>query len=396
MRILLIHNYYRWRGGEDIFFDGLQDLLRTKGHSIDLFAAYSDALATTSTMRRAGVAIQAFYSGEVAERLRQRLQEFKPDVVHVQNVFPLLSPSVYSVIDQNHLPLVHTIQNFRFVCPSGLAFTHNELCLRCQHNNNFHAVALRCLHGSLSQSALYASIIGVHRGLGTFSKKTGHLLPVNRLLADTLRQEYPAAPMTVLPNFIDTRNYALRIGSGKSIVYLGRLSEEKGLRTLLRAIALVKDVTLDIIGDGPLRAEIEASTNEQIRYHGFVKNVTRFNILRNAAALVMPSLCHDACPLAVLEAFACGVPVIASRRGGLPDLVADGENGILVEAGNAAALADAAQRLVNSPTLSAQMGAVARRRAEQEFDISVYYQRLIRIYEQVITATEKQGLPVSN
>lgn len=384
MRVLVIHNLYRWRGGEDDMALRLADLLERRGHAVHRFFADSRDLEHASTPRRVRAAVEAVYSGRAARQLQEVIDRFRPDIAHVFNVLPLLSPSVYDVLARRSLPVFQSIQSFRFLCPSGMAFTRGELCFRCQKGNTLPAVVFRCCHGSLGQSALYALVLGTHRRLRTLGGKTGHLLPVNSLLARMLREEFPSAPITVLPNFIDSERFTMRETFEPSFVFLGRLFPEKGTATLLEALARVNGARLDIVGDGLLAAELKRQADSvapgRVSFHGYLGGPERFAPLRRALALVLPSASHDACPLVALEAMAQGVPVIASRRGGLPDLVCDGETGRLFEAGLAGELAAIMQAFVDTPEQVHRMGAAARRRAESEFDSASYYQRLHQLY----------------
>lgn len=390
MRVLLIHNFYRWRGGEDEFVERLYRMLQGRGHEVELFSARSEEIEQYGLFRRLKTAAESLYSFSTVQRLRHTVQEFRPDVLHAHNVFPLLSPSVYWVADQLHLPLVQSVHNFRFICPNGFAFTHGAVCFRCQTSHTLHAIRLKCLHGSLSQSVLYASVIGLHRHLGTFGKHTGQLLPVNKMLAEILRREFPSAPITILPNYIETARYQVRNHFKPSFVYLGRLSDEKGVRTLIHAMRYTHDVTLDVIGTGTLLDELKREADllapRCVTFHGFISGEARFDLLKNATALIMPSLSHDSWPMAVLESLAMGVPVIASRQGGLPDLVRHGESGLLFDAGQPQQLAAAMMQLARSPDQVKQMGVVARRYAETEFDVAIYYDKLMTIYQHEINS----------
>jgi len=388
MRILLIHNFYRWRGGEDEFVERLHGMLQERGHVVQLFSARSGEIEHYAFPQRLKIAAESFYSFSTAQRLRQLVQEFHPDVLHVHNVFPVLSPSVYWIASELHLPLVQSVHNFRFICPNGFAFTHGEVCFRCRASHTLHAIRLKCSHGSLSQSALYASVIGIHKYLKTFGERTGRLLPVNRMLAEMLHREFPSARVTLLPNYIETSRYQPRDNFKPSFVYLGRLSEEKGVRTLIQAMRYTDDLSLEVVGSGVLLDELKRDADSiapgRVTFHGFISGEGRFSLLKSATALIMPSQSHDSWPMAVLESLALGVPVIASRQGGLPDLVRDGETGLLFEAGHAEQLALAMQKLAESPDLAKQMGLAARHSAETEFDVDVYYQKLIGIYQQEI------------
>src|SRR5574341_391442 len=384
MRVLIVHNFYRQAGGENNVVERLAGMLEARDHTMQVFSADSREVESYSPLQSLRLLPESLYSRRMAARLSRVIDHFRPDVVHVHNVFPLISPSAYWVFQQKRVAVVHTVHNFRFLCPNGLAFTHGQLCFRCKSGNPLSAVRFRCLHGDLKQSLLYALVIGVHRRLNTFGQRTGHLLPVNSLLARLLREAFPAAPITILPNCIESAQYAARTDCGPSFVYLGRLSEEKGVHTLLEALPHTERLRLDVVGEGPwlgvLKRRAEEIAGGRVTFHGHVAGEARFELLRKASALVMPSGSHDACPMAVLEAMALGVPVVASRRGGLPDLVRDGETGLLFEAGQSRQLAAALQRLADAPELVRQMGLAARQRAVAEFDVEVYYRKLLGVY----------------
>jgi glycosyltransferase involved in cell wall biosynthesis len=227
--------------------------------------------------------------------------------------------------------------------------------------------------------------------MGTFEKYSGHLVPVNSHLAKALRQTFPAATMTVLPNYIETSHYQERTDFEARFVYLGRLSEEKGILTLLTALQATPQAKLDIVGDGPQRSQLEAYARDhlapdQAHFYGFISGSERFEILRRATAMIVPSVWHEPCPVSVLEAMALGVPVVATRQGGLPDLVVDGKTGLLFNAGDASQLGRCLERLASSPDTVRQLGRSAREHALTEFDVEVHYQRLMGVYAAAIAA----------
>jgi glycosyltransferase involved in cell wall biosynthesis len=395
MRVLVVHNFYRWRGGEDEAAIHLADTLEAHGHSVERFYADSSALTGAPVAQKISAAIQTAYSWSAATRLHNVIRRFRPHLAHIFNIMPLHSPSVYWALSRRRVPIVQSIQNFRFVCPNGFAFTHGEICLRCRHGDVLSAVRLKCLHGDLTQSVLYAGTTGIHRWLGTFAHKAGHLMPVNSMLAKILQEEFPHTPITVLPNCIDTQAFTPRANFDHQFAYLGRLSPEKGVGVLVEAVGHVNGSRLDVVGDGELIGELRQLAARvapgRVVFHGRIIGRARFEVVRRARALIVPSVWHEPCPMVVLEAMAQGIPVVASRRGGLPDLVSEGDSGLLFEAGRAAELAAHLEKLTSSDALVRHLGEGARRRAEELFDVNVHYRQLQEIYSRALDSSVASG-----
>lgn len=403
MKILMCHNLYRFRGGEERVKDLLVDLLRARGHDVIEYLADSREIDDYCALRRLGVGLRASYAPATVRAVRRLVHQSRPDVAHVHNVFPLLSPSLYVALHDLGVPVVQHIHNFRLLCPNGLFFVEGAVCQRCAGGNFAHAVIHRCLHGSLPMSAAYAASMALHWRLGTFPHKLGWLLAPNRFTADALIRRISAAGgdparVVVLPHPIDTANLTPRQGQAFEpvVIYMGRLSAEKGLSTLVQAMAQVPELELHLIGDGPERAALEAQVAAlrlgNVRFLGYVAGEARFARLREAMCLAMPSLMHEQFGMAIAEAFALGVTVVASGMGALPELVQHEENGLLFTAGRVDELAACLKRLAGDPALVLRLGEAARRTVEQNHNPDAYYARLMDVYRRAVVERSESRL----
>ncbi len=385
MKILLCHNFYRYRGGEDVFVEKLAALLESRGHAVHWLAAHNRDLAERNLVGKLGSGIAAFYARDTMRRAYALIDAHQPDIAHVHNVFPQLSPSLYVALARRSVPVVQHVHNFRFLCPNGLFYTHGELCQRCADGNFAHAVRLRCLHGSLTQSAVYAGSLALHWALDTFPEKLGTLIVANPFTALQLWQRLGEDfPIHVLEHFIDPLPRAGRTALGKTVVYMGRLSEEKGIGTILDAAALLPGVPFRLVGSGPLEDTLPGAARERgldnVEVRGFVGGEARFEALEDALCAIVPSLVYEQFGMAALEAYAYELPVIATKMGALRHIVEEGRTGLLIPPGDAEALAAAIRQLADNPEQALAMGQRGRRLAETTYSPDRYYERLMQVY----------------
>ncbi len=389
MRILLCHNFYRYRGGEDVFVERLAALLESKGDAVHWLSANSRQLADQGLLKRLQSGLGALYSPETIRRVEEQIVSFQPDVAHVHNVFPQLSPSLYAALAHHNLPVVQHLHNFRFLCPNGLFYTHGETCQRCVGGNFMHAVRLRCLHGSLTQSAAYAASLAFHWKIGTFPHKLGTLIAANPSTAAYFRERLgEGIPIQVLEHFIDVPPRPQKKTAGRAVVYMGRLSQEKGVWTILDAAHQLADIPFHLIGAGPLEGALRQAARERhldnVHIHGFIAGEGRFDFLRDALCVVVPSLVYEQFGIAVLEAYAWELPVIASNLGALAHIVRDGETGLLFPAGDVEALVASIRQLAANPSAVLVMGQQGRQLLEAAYTPETYYTRLMQIYREAM------------
>jgi glycosyltransferase involved in cell wall biosynthesis len=379
-RVLIVHNRYRQRGGEDAVVDAESELLRRHGHVVHAYERHNDELAGLS---RGRVLLDSLWSARSRRELQALAVSFRPDLVHVHNSFPLISPSVHAAARELGLPVVQSLHNFRLLCPQGTLLRDGRPCDDCVGRAPWPAVRHRCYHDSRPHSAGVALMLQLHRLRGTWQRDVTLHLALNRFCADTLvRGGLPRDRIRLKPNFADLPPPPP--GQRQGLLFVGRLSPEKGTALLAAAAARrPSGPPIRVIGDGPDRARLAGRPGLQLL--GELPPAAVTQAMQRAAALLLPSLAAEAFPRALVEAFACGLPVIASRAGALPELVRHGDTGLLFEAGDEHALVSAMQWAEDHPQAMQAMGAAARAHQQQHWTGDQVHRRLCEVYEEALT-----------
>ena len=384
-RVLLVHNAYRSHGGEDSVVEAEHELLCSRGHRVELFSRHNDDLALLS---KAVAAAGTIWSHRSAVGLALVLQRFRPDIVHFHNTFPLISPSAYWVVSKAGLPIIQTLHNFRLHCPQAMYLRDGKVCEDCLGKMPWRSVQHACYRNSRAQSAVLTGMLVVHRLIGTYKHKVTRYIALNEFCRTKfIDGGLPADRVVIKPNFVDFKAPGEVIRSG--FLYVGRLSTEKGVALLVQAWTEQKSGSLTVIGSGPeaFRLDDVARLTAVGAQVGDAVRVA----MQGAMALVLPSICYDSFPRTLVEAFACALPVIASRLGPLADLVEDGVTGLLFEPSNAVDLANKMHWAQNHSEAMAEMGRNARAKYESEFSAERNYQQLISIYEDSIKAVTEEA-----
>jgi glycosyltransferase involved in cell wall biosynthesis len=393
LRVLMVHNRYRsgQPSGEDRVVDQETALLRAAGHEVEAFERRSDDIAGMSVPARAAVPLRVPWNGAVRAELLAVLRARRPDVVHVHNTFPLLSPSVVAACTTAGVPLVATLHNYTLVCPSGTLFRSGRVCSVCVGASPLPAVRHGCYRGSAVATVPIAVSAALNRdrwwsGVTRFFCISGSQ---RRLLADA---GMPPDKLVVKYNFVlDPAQH--RQGPGGYVLFLGRLTQEKGARLLMAGWDHLvaggpPGVPLVIAGAGPLEGEVRrwAAGRADVRVLGLQGREESARLVAGAMALVAPSEWMETFGLVVVEAQAAGVPVVAAGHGAFAELVDDGVTGLLHRPHDPASLADGLRRITSSPDANARMGAAARLRYERDFTPHVGLERLEAGYADAITA----------
>ncbi len=419
MKVLQINKFFYRRGGAETHFLDLCHLLESKGHEVIHFSTqnpanelspYSRYFVKGIEMRgRHGlfsglkIAEHIFYSSEAARQLECLIKKTKPEIAHLHNIYRHLSPSILLVLKKYKIPMVMTLHDYKLICPNYQLFTQGKICERCKRHKYYQAIFHRCVFGKILPSAAAALEMSFHKLWGVYEKNINIFISPSQFLKDKFIEWGQAGKkIKVLPNFVipsdgSPKNSHPELVSGsyempkqvrhdikKYLLYFGRLSQEKGLLTLLSAMQKLPEVSLHIVGDGPLflplkKGEIKRGFN--ITLVGYKSGFELAQEIAGAQAIVVPSVWYENYPLSVLEAMSYGKPVIASAIGGLLEIVREGESGFLFRPGDVNDLADKLKQLWADENLAKKMGQTAQAQVLKENSFEKYYQELMAVYE---------------
>lgn len=387
MRVLIAHNAYQQRGGEDVVAEAEGELLRAHGHEVLLYTRHNDELAQ---MGRLQAAAGTLWSRRSAREVRALIAEQRPDVVHVHNSFPLISPSLHAAAHDAGVPVVQTLHNFRLLCPQAMLLREGRVCEDCVGRAPLPGVRHGCYRGSHAQSGVLAGMLLLHRALGTWQTKVARYIALNSFCRDKfIEGGLPAARIAIKPNFVDLPMPPAQPRSG--LLYVGRLAPEKGIATLAQAALQLPPGSLRVAGTGPELERLQGLP--AVTLLGALNGAQVADEMARAAALVMPSLWYENFPRTLVEAYACGLPVLASRLGALATLVEHERTGLLVAPGDAAAWAQAMRRVLDDGTQLAAMGHAARALYEREYTAEANHRTLLAIYEEAIAERRREAAP---
>lgn len=389
MRILLIHNSYQQFGGEDVVFSQEQELLKHAGHQVLTYCRSNREIVRYSALQRVALVKRMAWARDTRREIANLLRTQKPDLVHVHNTFLIISPSVYSACQEAHIPVVQTLHNYRLFCPSADFFRHGHTCEDCLKHTLWHGILHGCYRDSRAETSAVALMLTVHRRLSTWTEKVNYFIALSAFS----RQKFieggvPAEKVAVKPNFVYS-DPGCRVGAGDYALFIGRLSPEKGVFTLLRAWQQIqKHIPLRIVGDGPLRGSLESRARQMglcdVRFLGQLPHDKVSAALKGARCLVFTSEWYETFGMAMIEAFACGVPVIASRLGVMQEIVGDGRTGLHFKPGDPEDLAAKVEWAWTHPDQMGAMGRAARAEYEAKYTPERNYHMLMDIYQGAI------------
>jgi len=385
MRILLAHASYRVPGGEDRYVSQELDLLR-ETHEVELLSAENERLGPTVT-----TAARMLYSRERIAEVEAALTRFRPDVVHVHNVYPGFGPAVHVASARRRTPLVMTVHNYRMRCPNGLMFTEGTTCRRCVPGVYAHAVLHECFP-TKQQAGAYAISLWLHRFLHRLERKVAIFIAPSAFMRDELERWGIAPERIHLIRHPAEMAVASAAGTGEFGLYAGRLSPEKGVDTLLRALAIAGDPPFVIAGDGPqdtiLRRLAADLGLERARFTGRVPAADVRSLLDRARFLVIPSLSHETASLSALEGLAAGRPLLATRTGALSELVGD-DRGMLCGPRDVHGMAEQIRRMMADDDLCTNAGDHAAAFAREDLSPDRHRSALEAAYASAIASDDR-------
>jgi glycosyltransferase involved in cell wall biosynthesis len=395
MRIVLCHNYYQQPGGEDRVFADEAQLLSSRGHDVVTFTRHNESVCDMGPW---SLAAQTLWNRQAATELERVVRAHRADIVHFHNTLPLISPATYYAARRAGAAVVQTLHNYRLLCPKATFFRDGGPCESCLGKSvPWPAVKHACYRDDRAASVAVAAMLTFHRAFGTYQNSVDAYIAVSKYsLQKFVSGGLPAEKLHLRPNFI-LEDPGCGSGGGRYALYLGRLAPEKGIETLLKAWQQ-HDPGLPLVvgGDGPLATLVEkvAEVCDRILWLRHCPHEQAMKRLGEAVMLIVPSLWYEVCPKTVLEAYAKGTPVIASRLGALAELVLEGRTGECFAPGSAADLAATVRRLRASPRLL-NMRHSARQLFETHYAADPSYWRLLDIYNHAYRVRHGRSLPIA-
>jgi glycosyltransferase involved in cell wall biosynthesis len=415
MRILYCNKYNFPFSGTEVYLFELMELMRAQGHETALFSMadkrgrpspYDQFLAPPVDFKaehglfaRLRLAAHALYSREARRRLGRMIEEFRPDVAHVRNIYHHLSPSILWELKKHGVPVVYHLNDFKLICPTYNLVSHGRACERCRGGRFWPVVSEGCYAGGRAQALVLAAEAYVHKWLRTYQTCVDRFLAPSQFVKVKLVENgWAADRIDVIPHFQKLPEDAPpEPGSKAPIVYFGRLSREKGVADLLWAMTQVRHVPLVIAGDGPQREQLENLADSlsltNVSFAGHLTGDALEQLIASARFTILPSRAYETLGKSILESYAQGRPVIASSLGSRCEMVLPGQTGLLFPAGDIGQLKDCISFLYERPDLARVVGATGRELVRERHSPDTHYQAVMRLYEGMVES-RKSSLPV--
>jgi glycosyltransferase involved in cell wall biosynthesis len=410
--LLAINNYYYYRGGaETVFlehnrmFEALhwQVVPFAMQHPKNLDSPWSHQFVDEielgehySLRGKLTRAAKVIYSFEARDKLTRLLDTITPDICHAHNIYHHLSPSILGLLHSRGIPTVMTLHDLKIACPAYNMLAADGICERCKGGRLHNVLLHRCIKRSVSLSAVVMLESMLHRLLGSYRNHVSRFVVPSRFNIDKFCEwGFPRTLFHHVPNFVAVERYMPQFSPGRDFVYFGRVSREKGLATLIRAVASAGG-SLRVIGTGPQLEELQSLVGElaaNVTFLGYLTGEALHHEVRRARAVVLPSECYENAPMTVLEAYALGKPVIGARIGGIPEQILEGRTGVTFTSGDPISLAAALRAMTDRTDVEVEeLGRAGRQWVEQEFGIARYRDRMLDIYRELGVETRVDSM----
>lgn len=388
MKIFLIHNYYQQFGGEDHVFAAESCLLEKHGHRIFHYTVHNDCIKKLNALK---LACSTLWNKTIAHELLGVIRKIRPDVIHFNNTFPLISPAAYYVAKAEGLPVVQTLHNYRLLCPNALFLRNGHVCEDCMGKFvPFPGILHACYRESRVATTVTVVMLSLHRVLRTYSQ----MVDVYITLTEFSRNKFiegglPAEKVLMKPNYIDTDKLRRKseITTNIYALFIGRLSPEKGINILLAAWKhLGNKLPLKIVGDGPIKSIVakSAKMSSSVEWLGPKSREDVLDLMKDAFVLILPSIWYEGLPMTIIEAYSVGLPVIASNLGSMSSVIEHGHTGLHFRPGDPKDLAEKVNWAINNPKELTQMRLEARKEYESKYTAEINYKKLMDIYKTAI------------
>lgn len=409
MKILLVNKFHYLKGGSEKYYFELANLLKEKGHQIAFFSMQNEKniktgekeyfvdeidLNTGSKLK----ALDVIYSKENKKKMTEALEDFKPDIVHINNFQRQLSESIIDAINEKNIPIVFTAHDVQAVCPAITMLDRNkQICELCMKGKYFNCIKKKCIKNSNLKSILGAIEGKYYRLRKVYNKKISYIITPSEFYKEKLIEDGENEKnVEAIHNFIHLEDYNLETSDKGYGLYIGRLSKEKGILNLVEAFSRLQGEKLYIAGDGPEKEKIEKiienrDLQDNIKLLGYLKQDDVKKYIKNARFIVVPSIWYENCPYSILETQAIGKPVIGADVGGIPELVKDKENGLIYKYDSIDELETKMKLLFENQELAERYGKKAKEYAEKFYSTETYYDKIIKIYEKVLKGKSNNG-----
>jgi len=405
MRILIANTFHYYRGGDSVYTFSLSELLQQMGnhqvvnfamrHLLNLPSKYSEffvpEIDLIGEMKKnritSGFKVlrKTIYSTESKKRLKELLEKYPVDIAHIQNIHRHITPSIFHILKEKNIPIIWTLHDYFLLCPNSSFYSNNKVCEKCKDGKFFNVLINKCRQNSLAASFMVMLEGYVHRFIGLLNIPDCFIVPSNFVKEKFIEYGFSPDKVVRVPHFIDCKKFKISLKNDGYILYFGRLSYVKGIETLIKAISSCKNLKLLIAGDGPLRVRFEAMARnlapDKIEFLGYLNREKLQKVISDAMFTVVPSECYETFSYSTLESFALGKAVVGSNIGAIPELVREGETGLLFEPGNVDELTEKISWMISNPNELQKMGKRARDMVEEKFSPEKHYEEIVNIYK---------------
>ncbi|MCK4322721.1 glycosyltransferase family 4 protein [candidate division WOR-3 bacterium] len=414
MKFLIVNTFHYYRGGDCTYTFNVSKLLKEMGdhrvvhfamkHPLNLPSEYSEffvpeidlveELAKKSIKSGIKVLKRVIYSIVSKKQLSKLLDKYPVNIAQIHNIHGHITPSIFHVLKKRNIPIIWRLSDYFLLCPNSTFYSKNRVCEECKGKRFYNVIIKKCRKNSYAACVMVMFEEYIHRLIGLLKLVDYFIAPSNFLRNKMIEYGFPPYKVIHIPTFIETKNIKVSSEADNYFLYSGRLSYEKGLKTLIKSMSLNTSSKLLLAGDGPLRPELEKAAKKiasnKIKFLGHVGREKMEEFIAGASFVVLPSEWYENLPNSILEAFASGKPVVGSRIGGIPELVRDGETGLLFEPGNSNDLAEKMQWMIKHPKERQEMGQRARELVEKEYNSKLHYKRLMKVYKMALNEHGKE------
>ncbi len=406
IKVLNVNKFFYIKGGSETYYFSLRDLLNQNGHEVidfsmkhdlnnespyeEYFVDHIDYNTRLNLYKKVKLSCKIIYSVEAKKKIGRLIRNYKPDIAHLNIFQHQLSPSILHELKKYNIPIVYTVHDLKSMCPNYKMLHDGKICEACRESKYYNCLLNKCVKESFLKSFVSTLEMYIHSWLKVYDLIDCFIVPSRFFMKKLIEYGFDSKKIIYNANFLNTSDYEPNYNHENYFVYLGRLSEEKGILTLIDAMQYVKgSAELRIVGTGPLENEIKQlikrnKLDNRIEMVGHKRGLELSECIKNAMFGIMPSECYENAPYSVLEMMAYGKPVIGARTGGIPELIDDLRTGMTYEMGNSKDLSQKINGLLGNKDLMIEYGMNGRKKLETEFDASVHYEKLNHIYKSLV------------